>query len=200
MLYEPIEILNMETSERCFEIVNVSEVYAQFKREQLEEEMWWREFEHHTVIPTPKTIVPKRIDLVPTTLAACRTIQNQESKRVLTVLLDSGASHTVIHSSCLPVGATPVVMTEKRKLETIAGSFDSTRSVFLRDIVLPEFDKTRHVDGVGAFVFDTPCRYNMILGRDFLSKAGIKLDFQFGVIQWMESMIPMKEISHWQRP
>ena len=70
----------------------------------------------------------------------------------------------------------------------------------VRDIVLPEFDKTKHVDGVAAFVFDAPCRYNMILGRDFLMKAGIKLDFQFGIMQWLETTLPMKEMAHWQDP
>ena len=62
--------------------------------------------------------------------------------------------------------------------------------------MLPEFDKSRRIDGLQAFVFEAPCQYDMIIGRDFLAKTGIKLDFKFATMQWLETMVPMKESKH----
>ena len=50
--------------------------------------------------------------------------------------------------------------------------------VTLRDIGLPEFDKNRRIAQQKALVFDNDnCHYDMILGTNFLSKTGIKLDY-----------------------
>ena len=54
-------------------------------------------------IPVPKQ-QEKVVDLVPITLMTVKTIQNQESRKLLRCLVDSGGSHTMIHSSCLPPG------------------------------------------------------------------------------------------------
>jgi hypothetical protein len=84
-----------------------------------------------------------------------------------------------------------------KQLKTIASDFLSTCLVYLRDIVLPESDKTRSVEGIGAFIFDAPCNYDIILGRDFLSTAGIDLSFEHGYVQWLDKTILMKDGSHW---
>ena len=44
-------------------------------------------------------------------------------------------------------------------------------------MLLPEFDKTKRINGSEVFVFDSPCRYNIILGQDILHKIGLNLDF-----------------------
>jgi hypothetical protein len=116
------------------------------------------------------------------------------------VLFDSGGTNTLIHSKCLPKGATPVVLKDgPTKLKTIAGDFVSTQSTYLKDLVLPEFDKTGQVEGIVAFIFDAPCNYDVILGRDFLRKAGIDLSFKHGTVKWLEKMILMKDRDHWDK-
>ena len=66
--------------------------------------------------------------------------------------------------------------------------------------MLPEFDKSCHIDGVEAYVFDAPCRYDMILGRDFLNLTGKKLDFYSGLIQWLDQEVLMKEEMQLRHP
>ena len=68
---------------------------------------------------------------IPSTLLVCRTIQNPESFLPMKVLLGSGASHAMIHSRCLPPGATPSVITSDRtKFQTVAGVLDSKDKYF----------------------------------------------------------------------
>ncbi|MHA7927741.1 MAG: retropepsin-like aspartic protease, partial [Marinobacter sp.] len=164
-----------------------------------ENESWWRDA--YAGIPTPKTISKRRKDAVPSTLMVAKYIQNVESRRLLHVLFNPGGSHTLIHSRALPRGATPgTIEGGQRSLQTIAGTFASNRVVRLDQLTLPEFDKQKEVDRVHAFVFDSPCNYDIILGRDFLSSAGIQMDFQTGTMKWLERTIEMKPPGYWQVP
>ena len=138
---------------------------------------------------------------IPSTLLMCRKIQNHESNRILKILLDSGGSHTMIHSSCLPKGAVPSPLENGPvQFQTVAGMLQSQRKVFLSDILLPEFDKTKRINGSGAFVFDSHCRYDMIVRRDLLHKIGLNLDFENKVMRWIDSIVPMKTDNFWTSP
>ena len=139
-----------------------------------------------------KTKTKEETGKTPITLVAAKQIQRQDSKRLLYALLDTGGSHTMIHARVLPKGATPSVMETQRNFKTIAGNFATTRSVHLSEIVLPEFDKTRQIDGVSAFVFDQPCAYDIILGRDFMQKAKIDVLFSRNLITWLDKAIPLR--------
>ena len=44
---------------------------------------------------------------------------------------------------------------------------------------------------------DMPCAYDVILGHDFLSCAGIELNFNTGVVKWLDKTIMMKDQDHW---
>ena len=114
---------------------------------------------------------------VPSTLLVARAIQNHESLLPLKMSFDSGSSHTMIQARCLPVRATPSLLPKLSKFHTVAGAFDSSREVFLEDVVFPEFDKTKRLSGIPAFVFDSDCNYGMIVGRDVLHKIGLTLCF-----------------------
>ncbi|KAL7525616.1 hypothetical protein ACHAWF_001437 [Thalassiosira exigua] len=50
--------------------------------------------------------------------------------------------------------------------------------VVMWDVRLPEFDKNRKIECQRALVFDQPCRYDMILGADFLPKVGIDFSYK----------------------
>ena len=57
--------------------------------------------------------------------------------------------------------------------------------VHSRHVRLPEFDKNRRSSEQHALVFDSKtCKYDMILGTNFLSKTGIKLDFDTGNMRY----------------
>jgi hypothetical protein len=64
----------------------------------------------------------------------------------------------------------------------------------------PEFSRTRRFDGFIARVFDTPCRYDIILGRNFLSQFQVDPCFSTGTTKWLEMEVPMKPPSFWNDP
>jgi hypothetical protein len=63
----------------------------------------------------------------------------------------------------------------------------------MRDIKLPEFSRNRTIDSQKALVFNSPCRYDVILGADFLTKAGINLNYANSELQWYGVSVPMKD-------
>ena len=73
----------------------------------------------------------------------------------------------------------------------------SRNAVQLNGVLLPEFDRNKCIDSQGALVFDGASKYDMILGRDFLHKTGIKLDFCSKTVQWLNHSIPMKDWMVW---
>ena len=130
---------------------------------------------------------------IPSTLLACKTIQNQESLWPMKVLLDSGGPATLIHERCLLPGATPSLLPGgKTNFQTTAGLFSATGQVFLDQIILPEFDKTKRISGNSAYVFNSPCKYDMIVGRDILNKIGLTLCFAEKTMWWIDYTVPMK--------
>ncbi len=53
--------------------------------------------------------------------------------------------------------------------------------VMIRDISLSEFDKNRRINQQNVLAFDSDnVKYNMILGTNFLSETGIKLNYSEG--------------------
>ena len=138
------------------------------------------------------------VEYIPTNTAApmsfivAKEINGKTSMRLLRALFDSGGSATMIHQRCLPRGCEPTILTNQITSNTIAGNFVSKKSVFLKEITLPEFDRNKKIDGQGAFVFGGDCNYDVILGRDFLMNAGIDIRFADNKIQWMNLTVDMK--------
>ena len=63
----------------------------------------------------------------------------------------------------------------------------------MRDIRLPEFDKNRRIDSHKCLVHDNDaCNYDIILGTQFLSKTGIKLDYANEQMEWFDITLPLK--------
>ena len=63
----------------------------------------------------------------------------------------------------------------------------------MRSLRLPELDKNRVVDQQKALVFDGTCKYDVILGADFLLKSGIDIKYSTGTIEWFDSELPMRD-------
>jgi hypothetical protein len=80
----------------------------------------------------------------------------------------------MINRKCLPRNCQTCKISNSQKVGTLAGSYTSPEMVVLRNLRLPELDKNRNVDQQKALIFDADsCRYDVILGDDFLSKTGI---------------------------
>ena len=75
----------------------------------------------------------------------------------------------------------------------MAGEFLSTEQVCLQDFVLPNFPSKKVLPKLGARVFHTECRYDMILGCDVLHVFGVVLDFDTDNIICDRISLPMRE-------
>ena len=126
----------------------------------------------------PKVVIKNE---TPATICTANTIGHLRSRKLLKVLLDSGSNASLIKRSALPKGIILKELDSKKSFSTLAGTLDTQQMVTLRDVRLPEFDKNRHILQQRALVFDNEnCKYDIILGTNFLSKTGIKLDYQNG--------------------
>ena len=115
------------------------------------------------------------------------------SRKLLRVLLDSGSSKTLVKRSALPKGVQPKELTAAKAFNTLAGKLLTQSVITMRDVRLPEFDKNRRVGQQKALIFDNDnCKYDIIFGTDFLSKTGIKLDYETGQMKWFDNVLPMR--------
>jgi hypothetical protein len=57
---------------------------------------------------------------------------------------------------------------------------------------LPEFDENRNVDQQKVLVFQSEtCKYNVILGADFLTKVGNDVKHSAGTMEWFNNELPL---------
>jgi hypothetical protein len=125
-------------------------------------------------------------DIIPVILILIESIQGQQIlQEPCTALLDIGCTGSYIHERMLPPGATPTLI-PSQTCQTAAGAFTSGRQVRLKNLLLPNLSRTRKIDFHSTLVLDSECRYDMILGRDFLLSCEIKFDFGTKTITWLD--------------
>ena len=167
---------------------------SQFSVENAEDvEVYHGDHDIAYMVPVPKNGTPKDVSLTPITIMVVRTIGTLDSKKLLRVLLDPGSTKTMIHRRALPRGTTAVTLEKGKTITTLAGLMNTSTMVRLRDIKLPEFDKNRIVEVQNALVFDQKCRYDVILGSDFLTKTGIDIQYSTRTMEWFENILPMRD-------
>ncbi|KAL7530913.1 LOW QUALITY PROTEIN: hypothetical protein ACHAXR_008651, partial [Thalassiosira sp. AJA248-18] len=144
-------------------------------------------------VPAPKRARTEAApNLMATSVMVVGLIQNHTSGKLLRVLFDSGGTKTMIHRRALPPGVNPMLLTERMTMSTLAGVYESGGKVMLSRLRLPELDKNRIVDKQEALVFNSPCRYDIILGSDFLLKSGIDIRYSNGTLEWLGTSIPLR--------
>ena len=79
-------------------------------------------------------------------------------------------------------------------MHTLAGNYSTLGTASLRGMRLPAFDKNRVISEHEFQVFDTDCRYDIILGGDFLKKIGINLKQETLEMEWCGNTIPMETL------
>ena len=146
------------------------------------------------MIPTPKNGQPRNLSLTPISIMVVDTIGTITSQKLLKVLFDPGSTKTMISRKALPRGALPLKLSNTQKVSTLAGTMNTNEMVKLRNLKLPEFDKNRRIDEQKALVFDQKCRYDIILGADFLTKTGIDILYSTGTMEWFANVLPMREV------
>ena len=59
--------------------------------------------------------------------------------------------------------------------------------------LVPEFDNKRSIGEINGLIYERKIRYDIILGADFLAKAGMVLDYEKYNIRWFENEIPLRD-------
>jgi hypothetical protein len=99
----------------------------------------------------------------------------------------------MIKRSTLPKGVITKLLGDTKLVRTHAGCLETQVVVTMQDIRLPEFDKNRRINQQKVLVFDNDnIKYDIILGTNFLSKTGIKLNYSEGNMEWFDCSIPLR--------
>jgi hypothetical protein len=126
------------------------------------------------------------------TICAADTIGTISSQRLFQVFFDSGLNVSMIKRSPLPKGIITKLLGDTKLVRTLARRLDMQEVVTMQDIRLPEFDKNRRINQQKVLVFDSDnVKYDIILGTNFLSKTGIKLNYSEGNMEWFDYSIPL---------
>ena len=134
--------------------------------------------------------------LAPVTIMVVDTISTVKSRKLLRVLFDTGSTMTLINKRCLPKHCKPCEIKVTRKVNTLSGSYDSTEMVVMWNIRLPELDSGKNIEQQKALVFDSKtCRFDVILGTNFLSKTGIDVKYSTNTVEWFDSEMPLRNAS-----
>ena len=97
----------------------------------------------------------------------------------------------MIKRSTLLKGVITKVLGDTKLVRTLTGCLKTQDVVTMQDLRLPKFNKNRHIKQQKVLVFDNDnLKYDIILGANFLSKTGIKLNFAEGNMEWFDCSIP----------
>jgi len=95
-------------------------------------------------------------------------------------------------STLLPKVFTKTI-SQTQNIATLAEKIQAQEVVTLRDLRLPEFDKNRCISQQNALVFDIDkVNDDIILHTNFLSKAGIELNYSEGKMELFDCSIPSR--------
>lgn len=145
---------------------------------------------HDRLIGHPRSPKRQKIDhLAPIAFATMRTRKGKPKPKILKVLLDSGASKSIISSK--HTKKLKSIKDEERTWTTACGTF-TTNSKCKLEFSLYEFHARKLIE---YEVHETtlPMAYDMIIGRDLLHELGVTIDFKDSTVTWDNVSIPMKD-------
>ena len=111
-----------------------------------------------------------------------------------------------MHVRCLPSGACGARLDQPVTGTTMAGDFKSLQECWLEDCVFPEFTTTKHIPQVHAYLFNSDCEYDIIIGQDLLLPIKMDTCFSTKLIKWVDLdlnlrlEVPMKTRDYWHDP
>ena len=142
-----------------------------------------------------KTLTSTTIDAVPFTFLTCSRVQGVPFNCPLSVLLDSGSTTSWVNCNMLPSIISPTTVTSLQGT-TMAGNFQSNQQLTLTSVALPELSE-QSVPTLNLRVFNSSCRYDIILGRNALTLFAITIDFDTGKVIGRDSCtIPLHPFPH----
>jgi hypothetical protein len=131
-------------------------------------------------------------NFTPVMIMVVDTISSVRSRRLLKILLDSGSTTTLANKKCLPKKCRPCQISQSKMVNTLTGSYQLSATVVMRNLRLPELDKNRNFEQQKALIFESDtCKYDVILGADFLTEIGIDVKYSIGTIDWFKNELPL---------
>ena len=106
-------------------------------------------------------------------------------------LMDSGSNLTLIHQDWIPKDCKPTPIPHQQT-RTTAGTFSIQSYVMLEDISFPEFGNSVKCTQLKAHIFTAPCRFALIVGRDFLVPNNFDIKFSTMEMEWFNRRVLMK--------
>jgi hypothetical protein len=86
----------------------------------------------------------------------------------------------------------PCQISQSRMVNTLAGSYQLSATVVMRNLRLPELDKNMNVEQQQALIFESDtCKHDVIQGADFLTETGIDVKYSMGTIEWIKNQLPL---------
>jgi hypothetical protein len=132
----------------------------------------------------------KKTELAPILYGRLRTGLEHPNPRTVKILLDSGASASIIQYNCVE----KLRLKQQRdplKWKTAAGELSTNYQVDI-EFSLPELHESRMVQWT-VHVAKTCGNYDLILGRDIMRELGLTFSFLTCTTPWDDNTIPMKE-------
>ena len=108
---------------------------------------------------------PLMQDLLPVSILIPQFIQFTENTVALRALFESGGTVTLVHAQVLTNSVIPT-QSNTQTFTTIARQFELKQRVLFQNIVLPEFKLTAKIDSHSCQIFNSPCAFDIIIGRD----------------------------------
>ena len=148
-----------------------------------------------TVIEDPHVVLTATRDGVvmplPTSVMLVKLIQGKATSRMLRVLFDTGSTNSHAHISLLPPGTALTPLEEKKLVNTLAGLLAPKGAMTLEGLRLPEFDRAISVDRHEFQVFTSPCKYDLIVGMDLMTRLGITINLRDLTVTCFGQTLPM---------
>jgi len=88
-------------------------------------------------------VLPSKTNLAPITIMVVDTMSAVKSRRLLKVILDSGPTTTLINKECLHKNCKTCKTSQSSMVNTLAGSYNTSEIVVMRNLRLTELDKNR---------------------------------------------------------
>jgi hypothetical protein len=95
-------------------------------------------------------------NLTPATIMVVDTISLVRSRRLLNILWDSGSTTTLVNKKFSPnKKCKPCQISQKRMVNTLAGSYQMSATVVICNLRLPELYKNRNVEQQQTLIFES---------------------------------------------
>ena len=133
--------------------------------------------------PANEAIDKIAIDKIPYSFVLIGDAKGHKIKKPLLCLFDSGSTSTWIKKTSIPPGCNGTTTTTVTG-QTMAGTFTSSQALTCNNVTFPEFFRSCSFESFTTRIFFSECRYDVIFGRDMISKMGLVLDFKDQYMEW----------------